>query len=63
MGGGGLDDMQKLYLLMSGVGGVADYFERRADRNEERRRYDEAMEERRRNREAMGRSLSGVWGP
>ena len=50
------------YLGASAIGGAADYFERRGERNENKRRYEEAIERDRKHREAMGRSLGAAWG-
>jgi len=56
------DNPMGAYLGASAIGGAADYFERRGERNENKRRYEEAIERDRKHREAMGRSLGAAWG-
>lgn len=61
----GLGDVQGLdraQLLASTAGGVFDALERRGERQEEQRRYEQALEESRKHRRAMGQNLNSVWG-
>jgi len=59
---GGMDPNMQAYMVASGIGGIADYLERRGQREEEKRRYEEAMAEDRRHRQRMGENLQQVWG-
>ena len=61
-GWGDMSGMQRAYMLASVGGGVADYFERKGEREEEQRRYEQALADDRRHRESMGRNLNAVWG-
>jgi len=63
----GMSGYEKAYLGLSAVGGIADYFERRRQRQDEQRRYEQALEEARRHRAMMGanwnranRAMGGV---
>lgn len=61
----GFDDMSGIEraMMLAGVGGgVADYFERRGEREEEKRRYEQGWEEDRRHRRRMGEGLAREWG-
>lgn len=57
-----MSGMERAYMLASVGGGVADYFERRGEKEEEKRRYEQALEEDRRHRSMMGQNLNRVWG-
>ena len=59
---GEMDPADQLYLGASAIGGIANWWERRQDRNEDKRRYEEQMEQQRRHRAAMGNSWNATYG-
>ena len=61
-GFGDMEGMERAYMLASVGGGVADFFERQGEKNEEQRRYEQALEESERHRRRMGENLNAVWG-
>ena len=61
----GFSDMkgiERAYMLASVGGGVADWFERQGEKNEEQRRYEQALEESERHKRRMGENLNRAWG-
>lgn len=61
-GWGDMEGMERAQLLFGVGGGVADYFERRGEREEEKRRYEQGLEEDRQHRRRMGEALQKAWG-
>lgn len=58
MGGGGMTDFEKAYLLMSGLGGVGGWLERR----DEKKMLEEEIERDRQHRRSMGASWNRAYG-
>ena len=59
---GDLDPFEQMYLGAQAVGGVANWWERKGERNEDKRRYEEQMERGRNHRQKMGQSWQSVLG-
>lgn len=57
-----MDGLEKMYMLASVGGGVYDALERRGQRKEEQRRYEQALEESRRHRASMGANWNRAMG-
>lgn len=59
---GGLTGMEQAYLASSAIGGVANWIERKKDRELRERIYEEGREDEQRRSRRMGESLSRAWG-